>query len=127
MANWTIFSDQYLVEALGWSVVHSLWQGALLVVLLKGAFRLWPQSSARQRYGLAYGALMAQFMLTIATFSLLYDTGQAAIRRPSWRAQGRSELSCPAETHFVAGLAWFAPKNHNDFERPCDRAATCTF
>ena len=34
MSSWTLFGDQALAEALGWTVLHSLWQGALLIALL---------------------------------------------------------------------------------------------
>ena len=73
MSNWMLFSDQALAEALGWTVLHSLWQGLLLVLLLRGSYQLWPQSSATQRYRLAYGTLMLQLVLAIFTFSLLYE------------------------------------------------------
>lgn len=73
MSNWTLFGDQTLTTALGWTVLHSLWQGALLVALLKCSFQLWPKSSARNRYRVAYGLLVGQLLLAIGTFFILYQ------------------------------------------------------
>lgn len=65
---------QNLVKALGWSIVHSLWQGAILYLILFGLFTLMPKASPRIKHNIAFGTLLATltaFIFTvISTFSL---------------------------------------------------------
>ncbi len=60
-----------LAHTLGWTLVHSLWEIALvaLVLFLVGLFL--PRSNARLRYGLALAALVLCLAGPIATYSLL--------------------------------------------------------
>ncbi len=58
------------VEALGWTILHSLWQGLLLAAGLWLASRACRR--ARVRYGLAYGTLLAQLAASVLTFSWVY-------------------------------------------------------
>lgn len=61
----TFFSDQ-VVQALGWTLVHSLWQAAVIAALL---YLLLPRfRTARQKYWLAYGALLLVLGVSIGTF-----------------------------------------------------------
>jgi len=60
---------QHLTAALGWSIVHSLWQGALLYSLLCLIYSLWPETKAKYRYSLAYAA---QILLLTLFFSTLF-------------------------------------------------------
>lgn len=46
-----------LIEALGWALVHCLWQGTTLALLLALLLRAWPRSTAAIRYGAATTAL----------------------------------------------------------------------
>lgn len=65
---------QNLIKALGWSIVHSLWQGAILYIILVGLFTLMPKASPRIKHNIAFGTLLltlAAFIFTVAsTFSL---------------------------------------------------------
>ncbi len=60
-----------LLEQLGWVLFHSLWQGALVAVLLAGTLWLLRESSARLRYVASVMALAAMLALPVATWSLL--------------------------------------------------------
>lgn len=63
------------IYALGWTVVHSLWQGALLAIFL-AAFRWFAVRSGPQlRYVAGMLALCTLFGLSVLTFSLLLETG----------------------------------------------------
>ena len=58
-----------LAYALGWALVHFVWQGALVALLLAGIFRVCRPTSARLRYAVACAALLAMpaaFFLTAA-------------------------------------------------------------
>jgi TonB family protein len=56
---------------LGWTLIHFLWQGALLAALLSAALPLCRTAAARHNCALATLALMA--LAPIATFAVLHD------------------------------------------------------
>lgn len=73
----SLFLSNKLVEGLGWTILHSLWQAVLLAGVL------WLAShaiaSARKRYLLAYGTLVMQLLVSIATFCWLYEPAAAVV------------------------------------------------
>ena len=66
----TIFSEAF-TQALGWTLLHSLWQAALTAALFYGVrlARLSPQRT----YGWAVGAMIGIVLAAIITFSLQYQ------------------------------------------------------
>ena len=73
-----IFSPE-LVRAMGWTLVHTLWQAAAFALLLGGLLVLLRKYSALTRYVVAIGA-MAAFLLTAGlTFSRLYADAAPAL------------------------------------------------
>jgi HEAT repeat protein/beta-lactamase regulating signal transducer with metallopeptidase domain len=60
-------------HALGWALVHFLWQGAALAILLGVALALIRPTAARTRYAVALLTLAAMLVLPIATTVQLYD------------------------------------------------------
>lgn len=66
--------DSFL-RALGWALVHSLWQGAVIAIVL---LVLLPRlQKARQRYWAAYGSLLAVLMAAVVTFFWKFEPGSA--------------------------------------------------
>lgn len=63
--------------ALGWTVVHSLWQGMLIALLLAGALVGLQKRSARLRYLLANLSLLALLLASAVTFYSYYPQGPA--------------------------------------------------
>lgn len=63
-----------LIQALGWTLVHTLWQAALFAVLLGVALVLLRKYSARTRYVVAIGVLCAFCVTTVLTFTQLYQS-----------------------------------------------------
>jgi hypothetical protein len=59
-----------LVEALGWALVHFVWQGALAAALYACADALASRASAGARYCLALSALALMLMLPVLTAGL---------------------------------------------------------
>lgn len=58
-----------LSEVLGWTILHSLWQGALIFLLLQACLRLLRnRSSSHLRYLLLSGALLSLFSWVVLTF-----------------------------------------------------------
>ena len=62
-----------LLQALGWTFVHSLWQGVLIALIIGCLFLVLRKHSARIRYALAVCSLAAIFILSISTFVRYYS------------------------------------------------------
>lgn len=58
-----------LLTALGWTLVHSLWQLIVVAGLLWIGLRMLKRSSPALKYGIAVGALIFSFIIAIGTFS----------------------------------------------------------
>ncbi|MCJ0742521.1 M56 family metallopeptidase [Pedobacter montanisoli] len=61
-----------LVKALGWSILHSLWQGAAIFALLCIGLVLCKNSTARLKHNLAFGSLALIFVSFCITFFSLF-------------------------------------------------------
>ena len=57
-----------IIKATGWSIFHSLWQGAFLYGLLVLIFIMVPKLSARVKHDMAYGAICLMFIGFCGTF-----------------------------------------------------------
>src|SRR5258705_421895 len=66
-------------HALGWALVHFLWQGAVLAVLLGTTLALTRPRAARTRYALALLTLGAMLVVPITTAVRLYAPVTAPI------------------------------------------------
>ena len=60
--------------ALGWSVIHFLWQGTLIGLCTAVLLDALPRREASARYLLAFGALLACLLAFVATLCLLMPT-----------------------------------------------------
>lgn len=74
------------MQALGFAVLHSLWQGALVFCLLKMILAFVPQRRAVVRYRLAYLCLGALFFLFALTLGMEWQ--QAGALTPAASAAG---------------------------------------
>ena len=66
--NWEILAASRLVENLGWTLLHTVWQFALIAFILLLLRRVLPQISAHARYTIAVCALGLALVLPVATF-----------------------------------------------------------
>ena len=73
------FVSPVLVRALGWTLLHSLWQGALVAAVLAGALLLLRRQRAEVRYVASVGALGAVVALAGITFGLYFTAGADAV------------------------------------------------
>ena len=69
------FVSPALTRALGWTLLHSLWQGALVAAVLAGALLLLRRQRAEVRYVAAAGALGVVVALAGITFGLYFNAG----------------------------------------------------
>ncbi|TGE10316.1 M56 family metallopeptidase [Hymenobacter fodinae] len=66
-----------LIRALGWTLVHSLWQGAVVALALAGLLLLLQRHRAVVRYNTAAAALVALLVLAGITFGRYYTAARA--------------------------------------------------
>ncbi|MDB5236725.1 MAG: hypothetical protein JWR44_3718 [Hymenobacter sp.] len=69
------FVSPALTRALGWTLLHSLWQGALVAAVLAGALLLLRRQRAEVRYVASAGALGMIVALAGITFGLYLNAG----------------------------------------------------
>lgn len=62
------FLDTMFVQALGWTVLHSLWQGAVVVIGLAVVLHLIKKDKAELRYGFSVMALVLMLLWSGNTF-----------------------------------------------------------
>ncbi len=95
--------DTEWAGALGWTLVHSLWQGALVAGLLACVLPLVPRRRAARRYALAVGALLLIPAMAVVTFWLQYAPAGGEVAFGESRMPGLPELLLPAAE---AGSDW---------------------
>ncbi|MFC6996400.1 M56 family metallopeptidase [Rufibacter roseus] len=92
------FLPEAVMHALGWTLLHSLWQGALVALLLAALLGLMHRHSAAIRYKVAGAGLLAMLLLAAVTFYQVYEPA----------ATGGTEITTVATQHNVTtaqGLA----------------------
>ncbi|MBI2381751.1 MAG: TonB family protein [Gammaproteobacteria bacterium] len=83
MGGWTGMLDSALAERLGWVLIHSLWQCALVALALYALLRFVPRRYANARYGLAGLALVVSVLAPVLTFFLLASEPVGTALRPA--------------------------------------------
>lgn len=61
------------VAAIGWTLVHSLWQGAMIMVAAASIFYIFRKKSANLRYLTGVGLLSAQVIISVCTFVYYFN------------------------------------------------------
>ena len=67
------FISDEIIYALGWTMVHSLWQGFLIAMVLALVINYYQNENAKLKYELSAFALFTVFTSALATFLVLYD------------------------------------------------------
>ena len=67
-----------LAQAIGWALVHLLWQGVLVAAILAASLALMPRQSANARYLASCGALLLLIVLGAATAYRVYEPAAPA-------------------------------------------------
>ena len=58
-----------------WTLVHFLWQGALIAAVTSGVLRLLSRRDAQLRYGVGVTALFTMIVVPAAPFALYTQAG----------------------------------------------------
>jgi beta-lactamase regulating signal transducer with metallopeptidase domain len=94
-------------QAIGWALLHLLWQGLLVAAILAATLALLSKQSANARYLASCGALALLVVLGAATAYRVYDGGESG-------AGGRSDainVTVPASPTQEANLQPLDPDN----------------
>lgn len=88
--NPEIFTSSPLVETLGWTLLHSLWQIGLIALVLFLSLRATEKFSADFRYSLATAALFLAVVLPVITFAALHEKSAADVFQLSLFEYGKN-------------------------------------
>src|SRR5260221_11669119 len=66
-----------MAQAIGWALLHLLWQGVLVAAILAATLALMKRQSANARYLASCGAMIALLVLLVATAVRSYDPASA--------------------------------------------------
>jgi len=97
-----------LIKAVGWSILHSLWQGAIIYGILFISFMVWTKMSARLKHNLAFSALFLMFVSFCFTFFSLFEF-------PSANSTGHLLLNESAYQDLVSKSSSFSLKTEAYF------------
>jgi bla regulator protein BlaR1 len=61
-----------LITAIGWSIVHSLWQSAIIYAMLFTILMCWPKMSSRLKHNLSFCSLLIMFVSFTVTFLMVF-------------------------------------------------------
>jgi GWxTD domain-containing protein len=101
-----------LAQAIGWTILHSLWQGALLATLLGLVMLAIP--SPRVRYVGACAAMLLMVIAFGATLVYFLPAGTPVSHAPHapfalWRAPEAASPAPSWYSNLTAAVPWFAP------------------
>ena len=65
------------MEITGWTLLHFVWQGALLGLAVAGVLWVCRRRSASARYGVASGGLIALLAAPVVTAAVLWQAARA--------------------------------------------------
>lgn len=67
---------EHIAQALTFTLLHSLWQGLIVFLVLKSALAIIPQQRSAYRYGATAASLVLLLAATVITFFTLYNPGE---------------------------------------------------
>jgi len=70
-----------LIRAVGWALVHFLWQGTLIAGGLAVILAVARRAPATLRYAVSCAAMLAMLVVSVATVSVLYPRELARLSR----------------------------------------------
>jgi TonB family protein len=68
-----------IIQALGWTLVHFVWQGAIVGLVFWLAMHMASAAGARFRYRLALGLFIAAGVMPMVTFAMVLETAKGAV------------------------------------------------
>src|SRR5580765_5704351 len=101
-----------LMNRAAWTLMHFIWEGALIAALTSGLLRLLSRRSSQARYAVAVGALFIMIVAPLATFAFYARAGSLSrtliLRIVEWMdpsALSRT-VALPVSHHSSPWTAW---------------------
>ncbi|HEU4555713.1 MAG TPA: M56 family metallopeptidase [Chitinophaga sp.] len=88
-----------LVTALGWAILHSIWQALLVFACLRIVLKLWPAATASAKYNLSFVSLAGIFGWFVVT---LYQQLDAVTQLHALAAASAAAGTAPVLLHMPA-------------------------
>lgn len=85
--NFINLIPSYIVNAIGWTLIHTLWQGALIAIIVAISIRMIPVRMSNLRYALTCGAMAILFVLSVGTFFYVVEPPAATQMSQSYVLQ----------------------------------------
>ena len=98
-----IVQQATLVSALGWTLVHFIWQGALVAVLLVMANGLIKREASNARYVAACVALVLMLALPLGTFFTVRNASVHTVSKPAVLAVDVGNKTASSASHGIGG------------------------
>src|SRR5215203_6083830 len=91
--NWHALLNNSIIEILGWTLLHSLWQIALVALVLFAVLQFLHRFSARARYTAAVFALVLATLLPVVTFVQLSRSARSiSLQTANWQADSGGQI-----------------------------------
>ncbi len=71
--------DESLVNAIGWTILHSLWQGAVVVLIVALVLSIFKNPSSKLKYNVYTSALFAVLACSLGTFCYLHQNNETTV------------------------------------------------
>lgn len=108
MTTWNDWISDKLLHALGWTLVHSIWQLLLVAGVLWLALKLARKASPALTYGMAVAALLLSFLATLATFLYLWTRPEGILILPGEPVNSRPSMDWEG---FLAKVIFWTEQN----------------
>jgi beta-lactamase regulating signal transducer with metallopeptidase domain len=104
-----------LTFTLGWTLIHFLWQGTLIALLLGAICSSFRRATARMRYALGCAAMLLMLVCVVVTFARLSASAPdnqsvsavtTSASAPSLAATSEVEVSASGAMQFSSFLPW---------------------
>jgi beta-lactamase regulating signal transducer with metallopeptidase domain len=91
-----------LLQALGWALVHFIWQGALVALLYAGVATLLRRRAASLRYSVACAAMLLMLVLPVATVFIVEQSSPLTASEPSGQTARSQAAPFVVDNHRLA-------------------------
>lgn len=97
-----------MVKAIGWGIIHSLWQSAIIYSILFLTILIWPKMNSRLKHNLAFGSLCLTFVIFCYTLCSLFEIPtKGNLQAIAINANDLNELALFNETINIKTEAYF--------------------
>jgi bla regulator protein BlaR1 len=101
------FSSEPIVQALGWTLLHAIWQGFALAIVAAGMLFLLSHRASYSRYWTGISALFLQVLLSIGTFAIYYQPQAVQTTWTKMSHLAQPILATATPNHIANVVPWY--------------------